>query len=184
MKKRSSTQLTPELKRLSDSIGEFIQYFGFKAIHGRIWALLFLSERPMAAVELCKLLKVSKTLLSFSIAELLKFYVIQKAGKGTGRTTFYEANPQVAEVILGVLRQREQVMMETIQQNHQDLERAQRSQHGFPGLKKERINEMGQLIAAARIALEAFVHSPKAQVDLGDQFAVLATLMGMQRERA
>ena len=31
-----------------DSIGDFIEYWGFKAIHGRVWALLALSTDPLA----------------------------------------------------------------------------------------------------------------------------------------
>ena len=42
----------PELDELAEFVGEFIQYWGFKRIHGKIWAHLFLSEVPLDATTL------------------------------------------------------------------------------------------------------------------------------------
>ena len=115
---RTKENLSPELAALADSIGDFIRYFGFKSIHGRVWTLLFLSKKPLASVDLARRLKVSKTLLSFAIADLLKYRVIEEAGKGIKRTTYYRANPDVSGVILEVLRNRELVLMRKIGRAH------------------------------------------------------------------
>ena len=101
MKKKE--RLSPELIQLAESIGKFIEYWGFKSIHGRVWALLYLSARPLSSIELSRYLKVSKTLMSFSISVLRKYRVIQDAGKGIKRTQYFEANPDISSVILNVL---------------------------------------------------------------------------------
>ncbi len=101
----------PELDDLAEKIGEFIQYWGFKRIHGKIWAHLYLSEIPLDATTLVKRLKVSKALVSFSIHDLLEYRVIREVARGRGRTVLYDANPDVTEVILGVLKLRERKLM-------------------------------------------------------------------------
>jgi two-component system phosphate regulon sensor histidine kinase PhoR len=40
------------LHSLSEQIGDFIQYWGFKKIHGMIWTHLYLSSTPLSAHEL------------------------------------------------------------------------------------------------------------------------------------
>ena len=37
-----------------DAIGDFIEYWGFKRIHGRVWALVALSSKPLPQVEIAK----------------------------------------------------------------------------------------------------------------------------------
>ncbi len=102
---------THELAEVAERVGEFIEYWGFKKIHGKIWTHLYLSAVPLDATTLVKRLKVSKALVSFSIHDLLEYHVIREVARGRGRTILFEANPDLTTVILNVLRLRERKMM-------------------------------------------------------------------------
>ncbi len=97
----------PELEDLADQIGEFIHYWGFKRIHGRIWTHIYLAAKPLDAADLVRQMKISKALVSISLRELIDFEVIEEVGKSSRGTHLYRANPDILKVILSVLRQRE-----------------------------------------------------------------------------
>ncbi|MGE0632425.1 MAG: GbsR/MarR family transcriptional regulator [Pseudobdellovibrionaceae bacterium] len=111
MLKPAPAKVPPELEDLAENIGEFIEYWGFKRIHGRIWTHLFLANKPLDAGELIQRLKVSKALVSMSLSELIGYEVVLEAGKSERGTLLYRANDKVIDVILSVLRRREKRMM-------------------------------------------------------------------------
>jgi DNA-binding transcriptional regulator GbsR (MarR family) len=103
-----------EFDDVAERVGEFIQYWGFKRIHGKIWTHLYLSSVPLDATTLVRRLRVSKALVSFSMRDLLEYNVIREVARGRGRTVLFEANPDVTSVILNVIRLRELKMMSTV----------------------------------------------------------------------
>jgi HTH-type transcriptional regulator, glycine betaine synthesis regulator len=64
---------------VADAVGELMELWGFRRQLGRIWAVLFLSERPLAAPDLCDRLRISTGLLSMSLAELRRWGVVRSA---------------------------------------------------------------------------------------------------------
>ena len=98
---------------LAKKIGEFIEYWGFKEVHGRIWALVFLSPEPVDANFLIDNLNVSKALVSMSIKDLIHYNVIMEVEKTGPGTQKYEINVKINEVISNILANREaQLLME------------------------------------------------------------------------
>ncbi|MFN8944090.1 MAG: GbsR/MarR family transcriptional regulator, partial [Pseudobdellovibrionaceae bacterium] len=91
--------LPPELIELTDQIGLFIEYWGFKKIHGQIWSHIFLSKTPLDATTLVKRLGVSKALVSLAIKDLVQYDVIQVVGQGEKRTILFQSNPDLISVI-------------------------------------------------------------------------------------
>src|SRR4051812_25087650 len=104
----------PELEDLAEQIGEFIEYWGYKKVHGRIWTHLILSETPLDATALIRRLGISKALASMSLADLISPGVIYEAGRGKRGTILYAPNLNLTQVILNVLRQRERRMLARI----------------------------------------------------------------------
>ena len=98
-KTKFSIHYPSELDALAEQVGEFIQYWGFKKVHGRIWTHLWLSDHPLDAGDLGKRLQISKALVSMSIADLLEYDVIQEVGRGEQGTTLYRSNPDQTQVI-------------------------------------------------------------------------------------
>ena len=90
--------------------GRFIEYWGFKAIHGRIWAYLALHKGPLSQTEMAHALGVSRSQINRSIAELCEYGLVQQVM--THHHAPYEAVLNVWPIIAKVLQQREWVLIE------------------------------------------------------------------------
>src|SRR5262245_22326676 len=65
-----SARINSRVVAVCNAIGEFIEYWGFKRIQGRVWTYLALSAEPRSQQDLAKGLNVSKALMSSTVAEL------------------------------------------------------------------------------------------------------------------
>jgi DNA-binding transcriptional regulator GbsR (MarR family) len=89
-----------------------MELWGFRRQLGRVWAVLFLSERPLAAPELCARLEISTGLLSMSLAELRRWGVVRAVDVPGDRKEHYEPETNVWRLVARVLREREQRAVE------------------------------------------------------------------------
>jgi DNA-binding transcriptional regulator GbsR (MarR family) len=136
----------PELEYLAELVGEFIEYWGFKKIHGKIWLNLYLSDAPLDAAALIAKLNVSKALISISIKDLLDFEVIIEHGLSSEGTRIYTANPDLHTVISRVLRQREKVMMGKIQAAFSQLKNISKEEISINKIEFSRVKELDRFI--------------------------------------
>lgn len=155
----SKLKVPPELQEISQQVGEFIQYWGFKSIHGQIWTHIYLSAVPLDATTLVKRLGVSKALVSLAVKDLLDYEVIRYAGKGQRRKLLLEANPDVYHVIARVLRLRERKMLSLISSSFKNIKKAKTEDHTIVPLDLNRIGEMGKMIGLAEECLDALIAS-------------------------
>lgn len=139
-----------ELEALAAEVGEFIRYWGFKQVHGRIWTHLFVSSTPLDAGTLMKRLKVSKALMSLSLNDLLQYKVIVESKRSERGTHTYIANPNILDIIVGILKNREKVMLDKI-------ERAFREVQPAPGIDPDRLRLLGEFIHQAQSSLDSVV---------------------------
>jgi DNA-binding transcriptional regulator GbsR (MarR family) len=95
-----------------DAVGQFIEWWGFKAIHGRIWVLLALRGEPLPQSEIAELLGVSRSLVSTAIGELVDYRLVRAATDH--RNAPYEATMDVWSTITDVLRAREWMIVERV----------------------------------------------------------------------
>ena len=102
--------LTVRVLHVADAVGEFIAWWGFKAIHGRIWTILALSAGPRTQAEIADLLGVSRPLVSAAIHELHERGLVRTVGDT--RQAPWAAVMDVWPVIADVLRQREWLLIE------------------------------------------------------------------------
>ena len=93
-----------------DAVGEFIEYWGFKGVYGRIWCLLALSRQPLTQAEIARRLEISRSLVSGAVGELVGLGLI-RATSDT-RNAPYEAVIDVWPTIADVLRSREWMLIE------------------------------------------------------------------------
>jgi DNA-binding transcriptional regulator GbsR (MarR family) len=96
----------------ADAVGAIMELWGFRRQLGRIWAVLFLSDRPLAAPELCGRLEISTGLLSMSLAELRRWGVVRPVEVPGDRKEHYEAETNVWRLVARVLREREKRAVE------------------------------------------------------------------------
>lgn len=154
----------PELEELANEVGEFICYWGFKKIHGRIWTHIYLADQPIDAGQLMTRLRVSKALISLSLNDLLKYDVILESGKSARGTQTYVANPDVLDVILNVLRRRERKMLTKAETSHKMLTSLSDESRQRARLNDERVGALGRMIHQAQNALSSLLEL--ATVDL------------------
>jgi HTH-type transcriptional regulator, glycine betaine synthesis regulator len=172
-----SERETP-MEAVAEQIGAFIQYWGFKKIHGRIWAHVFLAEKPVGTDELIRRLGVSKALMSMSIADLLAYDVIREAGKGPRGVVRYSANPDVTRVIFNVLRARERKMLASITESFKALRELPREQSAGLGIDPGRVDYLGEMIRMAEQALDSFTDLNVPAEDLTDRLKILDEAVG------
>jgi DNA-binding transcriptional regulator GbsR (MarR family) len=138
------------LQSLSKSVGKFIRYWGFRNIHGEIWAIVYLSKNPLSGIEIGNLLGVSKALVSPALKELIDEGLIKLTESENSKTKRYVAEEDIAKIIHGVLQRREVPMIEEISQNHAGLTEVAVSEENIDRL---RLQQMGMMIQMAHLAL-------------------------------
>lgn len=150
MTTRESTVLSPALSLALEAAGDVIEFWGFKRNHGRLWALLFIYNRPLTAVEIGKSLGLSKGGVSIVVRELEQWGVVHRV-RGGGSVWRYAAETDFLRMIGRVLAQREQTVSQraeaTLQQALQQAD-AER-------LPREQLNRIRQMLKLARWASAA-----------------------------
>ncbi len=104
-------RIAARIRQVCDTTGAFIEYWGFKSIHGRIWTLLALHRRPLSQTEIADFLGVSRSLVSGAVAELTKHRLVRPLSDH--RNAPYEAVVDIWPTISDVLREREWMLIES-----------------------------------------------------------------------
>jgi DNA-binding transcriptional regulator GbsR (MarR family) len=92
------------------AVGDFIAYWGFKKIHGRVWATLATRKEPLSQAAIARLLGVSRALVSATIDDLSSHGLVRSTGPE--RHAPYVAVFDVWPTIADVLRSREWLLVE------------------------------------------------------------------------
>jgi DNA-binding transcriptional regulator GbsR (MarR family) len=146
------------LNALAEQIGHFIEYWGFKKIHGQIWTHLYLSPSPLSAQDIISRLKVSKALVSLSMKDLLHYKLILQTEESVNKKNkFYTANPEVFSVIRGVLETREHLMLTRILTEFKNLEEIYSNATASNLIDHERMKLLGKMVKGASSALQNII---------------------------
>lgn len=145
-----------KLQQLSQGVGQFIRYWGFRKIHGQIWSVVYLHKRPMSGIEIGKLLKVSKALMSPALKELEAEGLIRQIESENSKTKRYEAEQDVIKIIHGVLRRREKPMIDQIQKSYLRLSEQCSSSES---INSDRLQSMGLMIQMAQWGIHNLLDS-------------------------
>jgi DNA-binding transcriptional regulator GbsR (MarR family) len=145
------------LEELAESVGAFIEFWGFKNVHGRLWTFLLLADRPLDASDLIQRLQVSKALVSMTLSDLLEHRVIEEAGKSHRGTQLYRPNPDLLDVISNVLKHRERRMFGRILQSVRALKALRLDELEAAGIDVERLRNFSRLAEGASKALDSFL---------------------------
>lgn len=146
-----------KLRALSESVGDFIRYWGFRRIHGQIWTQVFLSKSSLSGAELTQRLGVSKALISPALSELESHGLIlmKEDGKKTKR---YSAAPDVIPVIKDILKNREAKIIANTQEQFDSLSKIHHKKGEQDSiLETHRLEELGQMISLAQFALNFII---------------------------
>jgi DNA-binding transcriptional regulator GbsR (MarR family) len=159
----------PQISDLANQIGNFLQYWGFKRVHGRIWTVLYLSKNSLDAAALRNRLKISKALVSLSMRDLLRYGVVQEVGKSRRGTTLYRATNDVRHAIVKVLQEREYEMVSRIANSHKECERIEPSDLNRLDVDGDRLKSLSEMISLASSLIQGVLdnHSTSPQVLAG-----------------
>jgi DNA-binding transcriptional regulator GbsR (MarR family) len=157
---------------VADAVGALMELWGFRRQLGRIWAVLFLSDRPLAAPDLCDRLQISTGLLSMSLAELRRWGVVRSVEVPGDRKEHFEAETNVWKLVARVLREREKRAVEhalaaferalaEVRAALADVDPAVKAQARF---KVRRLEVLSDLARAALNVLKLLVDSSRADV--------------------
>ncbi len=160
------------LPDLALAIGDFIRYWGFRRIHGQVWTLVFLSQKPLSGAELAEQLQVSKGLISTAVNELEGHNLIGQIESENGKTKRYVANPEVFKVIKDILLNRELMILQKITSQFEVVQRTAR-ESDEQNLDQDRMKELGQMIGNANNILNAII-----SVESPQTFAILGSFLG------
>jgi DNA-binding transcriptional regulator GbsR (MarR family) len=148
---------SPELEDVVTQIGDFIEYWGFKNVHGRIWAHLFLAGCGLDSNDLIQRLGISKALVSMSISELMEYDVIRAAGKSERGTILYNCNPDLPTIIANVLRKRERRLLARLSAATRILASLPREMDGKCGVTHERVEKLDGMVRTAESTLDGLL---------------------------
>ena len=151
---------------LADSVGEFIEYWGFKKVHGQVWVLLYLSSGPLSSRQLKETLGISKALLSMTLNDLKDYYLVDSAGKGPNGVELFVAKQDFLTGVLRVLKRREQFLISQVELNLKSIQTLTTREFEALGLDQSRVRKlvnftkMGQRALRGLIKLEQVSFSP------------------------
>jgi DNA-binding transcriptional regulator GbsR (MarR family) len=145
-----------KLQKLAEGVGQFIRYWGFRQIHGEVWAVVYLAPAPLSGTEIGKILQVSKALMSPALKELVAEGLIHQTNSENSKTKRYIAEEDVTKVIHEVLKRREKPMIEKIQERHSELGLLNTNSEV---VNSDRFQKMGMMILMAQLGLGTLLDS-------------------------
>ncbi len=104
---REPSSTSDVILRVADTIGELMEFWGFKRNMGRMWTLLYLEPKPLSAAELSSRLSLSSGAVSMLLSELSKWGAVKKAWVPGERRDYYEPELSIWKLVSRVLRERE-----------------------------------------------------------------------------
>jgi DNA-binding transcriptional regulator GbsR (MarR family) len=107
--------------RVAEVIGGLMEFWGFKAMMGRLWAILYLEPEPLSAAELCERLQISTGAVSMALADLQKWGVVKKAWRPGERRDFYEPETSIWKMVIRVFRERELGYVRTVIESFEEV---------------------------------------------------------------
>jgi DNA-binding MarR family transcriptional regulator len=102
-----------EAERLvAGAVGTLIEFWGFRGVLGRVWAVLYLSEDPLPAGDICRRLAISTGAASMALSELERWGVVRRRRLPGQRREFFEPETDIWRMVSRVFRDRELVEVE------------------------------------------------------------------------
>ncbi len=143
------TVLEPELLAELPVFEQFFKTFGFKRIHGRVWGLLVLSERPLSSREISEQLGISQGATSTTLSELNEWGALSSSFDSSRRCHLHGPVGNALSIAATILRRREQVAFQAFQGTADRALEFIRERHGD---RDPRVLTLRSIISACEIA--------------------------------
>lgn len=144
-----------------DAVGNVIEFWGFRANEGRVWALLYVRDRPSTAAEIGAALGLSKGAVSMITREMEQWGVLHRVRVGADAWRF-EAETDFLRMIGRVVEAREGRFIARVRS---DLLRAEEAAAGRATREQlDRIVRMRRLADLVDKAVSVFLKTARFDV--------------------
>lgn len=103
---------------LIETVGRLSSELGLNRVCGQLYALLFLSEKPLSLDDMVERLKISKGNASINIRNLERWEAVRKVWVKGSRKDFYEAERDISKIVIDRLsigiRRRTDIFLENL----------------------------------------------------------------------
>lgn len=162
------------LDLVADTIGQLMEFWGFKRVLGRLWAVLFLSQRPLHAQDLAERLGLSAGAVNMGLHDLLDWGAIHRVSLRDSRKDYYQAEGNIWKLISRVLSERELHRLQSAMENMETAKRnlkTVKEGHEIPAEDQDelafqikRLEELSRLGKLGRRMLELLLLQAKVDV--------------------
>jgi len=162
---------------IAEAAGDLLERFGMRRVLGRVWAALFLSEEPLDAEELRRLLGVSAGTLSMGLNELIELGLVRRETARTSRRFYYSAEDELWSLITTIYKERER---ERIAASVDKLRTAAGLLEGAEG-GDHALNQARHLVEVSGFVLDladAFVDRTKVEVKAARKWLSVSGRLG------
>jgi HTH-type transcriptional regulator, glycine betaine synthesis regulator len=143
-------------------LGRLARFFGFSDVMGRLYGTLLLSPEPLSLDELAERLQISKGSVSMNMRALERWGMAHEVWMRGERKKFYEAEPDLWQVIRNVVNGRErrevQVALEVL---HDSVDKLKSAEDQLTLEEKElsdfylmRMDDLQAFFQVAQLAME------------------------------
>lgn len=89
------------------TMGDLVDFWGFKSSMGKIWTLLYLSTRPLSANEIAERTGLSSGAVSMGLNDLIQWGIAERAVVSGARKRHFQAETDVWGIVRRIFRERE-----------------------------------------------------------------------------
>ncbi len=148
-----------------DRMGQLGAELGLNASVGSIYALLYMSDRPLSLEEICRSCGMSKGNGSVNLREMERWGAVRKVPVRGDRRSFYEANLDIVGVIRAQLKEGLERRMGEAERALKGIETALEAvtaaaandDNGAVTVMKERLSKVRETEAAVKTLLDTFL---------------------------
>ncbi|HEY4244990.1 MAG TPA: hypothetical protein VGM88_34480 [Kofleriaceae bacterium] len=147
--------------RVADAVGALIEAWGFKRNMGRMWAVLYLSDRPLSAPELSEQLGLSAGAVSMLLTEMQQWNAVKQEWVKGERREYFSAETSIWKMVSRVFRERElrwiRTASESFAEAQAELGAAPNTRSPREELIAERVAGLAQLSEVGAALLQAIL---------------------------
>jgi DNA-binding transcriptional regulator GbsR (MarR family) len=119
---------------VAEAIGDLMEFWSFKPSMGRVWAVLYLSQEPLSAEDICARTGLSSGSVSMTLNELRLWGVVGRSRaeqpRGSRRRRLYEAETDILSMVTRVFRERELKQVRRVVANLEEAARLMEAEGG------------------------------------------------------
>ncbi|MCP4674521.1 MAG: hypothetical protein GY854_03190 [Deltaproteobacteria bacterium] len=114
LERKTDSKQAEAVHLVADAAGILFEHWGYRAVVGRVWAVLLLSADPVDASSLRDALGISSGALSMALKDLVQLGLIYREATEGTRRFYYRAETDFWMIATHIFRERERKRFESV----------------------------------------------------------------------